>query len=760
MPDDNSTNQPQKPFRIGDFQADPGLNTVTGPDGIRQIEPKAMQVLCALYRRAGETVSREELLQEVWAGRVVVEETLTRTVSQLRQAFGDGKQQPRYIQTIPKKGYRLIAAVDGFDKQAAGATASSPQSAVTPDATTSPRRSPAIMIAGALALAVLATGYLLYAELRSREPTPPESVPPSVAVLPFEQLGSEPETAYLADGVAEELLNALASVPGLRVPSRHSSFAFRGQELTLDEISAKLGVRHILEGSVRRSGDELRIGARLVDVESDSTLWSRQFDGEIDRIFEVEEEIAASVLDALESALPNLAAAPARFTRSADVDAYSLYLQGNYWWMNGTTGNWFYQARDAFEQAIALDPNFAEAHGSLAYIYARHDFHDLYMPSDIANARAEEAITRALALDDRVIDAYHARAILETSRGAFDRAARALDQALAIQPNNAVAHYLYSELYLARNEPAAAREAAARALEIDPFSPWVNVNHAIVLYHTGDLDAAGTAADEAIRIDPEYTWAYLWRAVIRHAQGRLADAVISMNRCLALDPASETNATYLGMLYLELMDDDSAQRWFEYAASLHGDGDAARLHARFVELLRDGDDDEILLALTRNLLDSLHNQRYSLLPAIHRAASSEGASETFRERLLNASPALARETPAVGPDETGPALILAALTDNNEPLLAGAAASASQFPGLAARRGLEAQRLLLAGDNKAALDSLRQTLERGWLRDWWVTRQSPLFDPVRDTAEFRDITAGVRAHAAQEAEKLKASGTL
>ncbi len=762
----------EKPFRVGDFEVDPGLNTVHGPEGVRQIEPKAMQVLCVLYRRAGETVSREDLLQEVWAGRIVVEETLTRTISQLRQAFGDGKREPRYIQTIPKRGYRLIAATDPAASPPP-ATEPRPEDAATPEE--APPKPPMPESSGdatraapptrwrryVAAIVILALVGLTWLMLPSvpddaREDSAGNATP-SVAVLPFEHLGSEPEGAYLADGVAEELLNALASVPGLRVPSRHSSFAFRDQGSSLDEISEALDVRHILEGSVRRSGDDLRISARLVDVETDTTLWSRQFDGEIGRIFEVEEEIANSVLDALEGTLPSLAAAPpSRFTRSENVDAYSLYLQGNYWWMNGTTSNWFYQARDAFEEAIALDPKFAEAHGSLAYIYARHDFHDQYMPSDEANARAEQAIERALALDDRVTDAYHARAILATSRGDYAAAEGALERALAIEPRSAVAHYLYSELHLARNEPDLALAAAERALAIDPLSPWVNVNKAIVLYHRGDLDRAAGVIDDAIRIDPEYTWAFLWQAVIRHSQGRLADAVGSMKRCLELDPASETNAAYLGMLYLELMDEDSARQRFEQAASLHGDSNAARFWARFISLVVDREDDDILLALTGDALAGLHNERYSLIPVIADAAKEKGAAGSFEGALLREAPALAAATPNVRPRHADIALALAAIKQSSDPatsqqLTDAVRVSADAFPELFANLGLDARWHLVRGDKEAAVTSLEHTLNDGWIRDWWLIRQSAIFDPVRETPAFKRIDEQVNAHAARQA---------
>lgn len=756
MPDDKASRLRSTRFRVGDFAVDPGLNRIEGPDGARQIEPRAMQVLCVLYERAGETVSREELLREVWAGRVVVDETLTRSVSQLRQALGDGKREPRYIQTVSKRGYRLIAETGEPEPSVSAAS-----TGTAPDAGS---RKPPSKIATALVALLFAAIVILMLPRSPEQPFDrPAGEAPSVAVLPFEHLGAEFEGMYLADGVTEEILNALASVPGLRVPSRHSAFAFRDQDYSLEDIARRLNVRHILEGSVRRSGDELKITARLIDVSSDTTLWSQQFDGDIQRIFAMEEEIAGSVINALAGSLPNLAAQPSRVTRSRSVDAYSLYLQGSYWWMNGTTSNWFHQARDAFEKAIELDPEFAEAYGSLAYIYARHDFHDHYMPGDIAEELAEKSIERALTLDEQIIDAHHARAILATSRGEFALAERSLDRALAIQPQNAIAHNLYSELHLARNEPARALAAAQRAIDIDPLSTWVNVNHAIVLYQIGRMDDALAAISDAIRIDPGYTWAFLWQAIIQHGRGNLADAVVSMTRCLDLDPASATNAAYLGMLHLELMEEDKAQRWFEYAASLHGDSNAARFWARFVPLVFRREDDDILLALTRGFVAELHNDRYSLVPALHDAAVNSGEVDSFEDNLAGEGPDLRANPSHVRPQQGDIALALAAMPARTTPdrrrLLQAVRISEEAYPILYARRGLTAQRYLVDNDEAAAIASLQGTLERGWLRHWWLIRQSPLFEPLRETAAFAAISEQVRLHARTEADKLSGAST-
>lgn len=738
------------PFRIGECLVDPGANRISGPDGERQIEPKAMQVLCALAREPGQTVRREALLESVWAGRVVVDETLTRAVSLLRQAFQGVAGQSGIIQTVPKQGYRLTVPVS---KRASEV----PPQVAASDATAARRPGVprAVWALGLLLAVVVAGGWLIRWPPSAGDAAGPRGID-SVAVLPFERLDDSDETAYLAAGVAEQLINALAGVPGLRVPSRHSSFAFETADVSLGDIAAALDVRHVLEGSVRRSANAIRINARLIEVESDTTLWSRQYQGDLANIFAVEEEIATGVITALRgmSAADDVGDS---FARTSSLDAYSYYLQGQYWWMNGTTGKWFYQARDAFEQAVALDPEFAEAYASLAYIYARHDFHDLYMARDVARERADAAIERALSLDPQAVDAYLARAILAISESAFVEARQALDAALEIEPDNPVVHYIRSELQLARNNPTDALAAAERALSLDPLSAWVNVNLGIVHYYRGEYGPAAKAIDAAIRIDPAYTWAYVWKTMVLHAQGRLADAVVTLRECLTLDPASESNAALMGLLYLDLMDVDRAQQWFEQAASLQGDDSSARLWRRMGDLAYRRADDEMLLALAGEAVDELHNSRFSLLPVIHSAYVDSGRADEAFQWLSTILPDMTGETIHVQPRDGTAALALASLGRATPSLSAGIMDAIDAFPDAYRRRGLVAQWYLLQGREQAALASLSVTPGQEWLTHWWMLPQMLSFDDPDRAEDFRTLLGRLEEHARTEAAKLAIS---
>jgi TolB-like protein/DNA-binding winged helix-turn-helix (wHTH) protein/Tfp pilus assembly protein PilF len=756
-------------FTLGEQRIDPGGNQICRPDKVVQVEPKAMAVLCVLASNPGETISREDLLGAVWPGRVVVEETLTRAISQLRTALQDEVAKPRFIQTVPKQGYRLIAPVGHIPRQqpvdSPGDTGV--QHEPTPELPPDPesRRGQANrLLPGLLAICLVGTGLVYWLGAGpDDEPTPREIqivtssvavVPakPSVAVLPFRNLSPDAEDEYFAAGITEELLTALASVEGLRVPSRRSSFAFKGKTTDLATIAAQLNVRHVLEGGVRRSGDTLRITAQLIDTGTDSTVWSQQYDRPRDSIFTVQQEIAGNVINALRGTLLGQAAIETRITRSDSLEAYNLYLQGQYWWMTGQVSSWFYQARDSFERAIELDPQFADAHAALAYIYARFNFQDDYLPAEEARPRAERAIETALALDSSAVDAYFARAILATGDGRYASAHKDLDKALALRPNSSTAHALYSEVWLAENQPEQATAAAARALDLDPLSPWTNVNMGIVLFSVGRWNEAIVTVNRARELDPQYSWAHMWIAVIEHARGNLARAVKAMHRCVAIDPASETNAAYLGQLYLELGDTTRAQKWLEYAASLQGDSSSSRLWRSYIGLVYEQQGPEVFLDLARDS-SPLETPTYSLVPALHAALVRSGGGSEGIAMLEALHPALKSDKPMVNILSARTAVALAHMYSDQErsaQLIKASREAAERFPAMFGWQGIDVELLALEGRNEEAITALKNSFKTGWRANWWMLEHSPSLIHLRDHPEFRDILVSARSKADEQ----------
>jgi TolB-like protein/DNA-binding winged helix-turn-helix (wHTH) protein len=267
-------------FRVGAWDIEPLRGAITGPNGeAHHLEPKVMDVFVFLAEHPNELVTRNQLLDVVWTGQVAADELLTRAISELRRALQEDPGDPTYIETVPKRGYRLIGEVlplADIKPEKKGARFKS-------FANFTGRRLDFIVIL------LLCVGLLLFAYEKWWTDTPPEL---SIAVLPFENLSADPEQEYFSDGISEEILNLLAQVESLKVIARHSSFSFKGQAVDIATMAEQLNVRHLLEGSVRRSGDRVRITAQLIDARDSSHLWSEAYerDYSAENLFEIQSD--------------------------------------------------------------------------------------------------------------------------------------------------------------------------------------------------------------------------------------------------------------------------------------------------------------------------------------------------------------------------------------------------------------------------------------------------------------------------------------
>lgn len=654
-------------FTINAIVVDIGDHTIRQGKEIRRIEPKAMHVLYILACHPNDTVERGELLRDVWNGRVVVEEALTRIISQLRQALGDSKQR-RLIQTVPKKGYRLRGEVNWPEGPAAStptpneaetqADDTSPQplpeapvdtaQTLAPTEQTpadkgfspAPRISKKALLAAALLFLVIAVVVVTLNKTVTDDAALADQQRISVAVLPLRQLSNDDDTLYFADGITEELTDSLTQNPNLDVPSRYSTLAVASADNnSLSDVAGSLGVRYLVEGSVRRIDDEFKIAVRLIDAGTDRVVWSESYTNTASSLFAIQQNIARRLNEAL---LPQANESVVAQTSSPDnIEAYQYYLRGNYWLMNGKTSEWIYKSEAALQQAVELAPDFAAAHGKLAYLYARHDFHDAFMPREEALQKAEAAITTALRNNPNETNALLASVIIATSAGHFSEAEAILEGILSRQPQHATALYIYSELELARNRFDKALSRAQQAYDLDPLSPWINVNLAIVHFWRSNYQAALEAAQNAISIDSNYTWAYVWQAKILHRQGQLGAAIGSMLQSAEIDAASAVNSAYTGLLYLELGDEPQAEQWFRHTASLLGDTPQARFWQDFIRFTEPGQGSDVArqLMLEQPLLD---NRIFSLLPLLYQnyiqAGDNDAAIRFLQSQLANTAP--------------------------------------------------------------------------------------------------------------------------
>jgi TolB-like protein/DNA-binding winged helix-turn-helix (wHTH) protein len=401
-------------FKIGELTVEPGKNLLTRNGNTYPLEPRIMDVLCELYDHAGKVVSREALIEQIWRVEFGGDDSLTRAISILRKTFRRAGQSRNLLETIPKRGYLLNVPEAQDEEPSAGPLVKA----------SGGRRRIFTSVLVLLLLFIAFIGYRL-----QPHPTPTDThklaaTEQSLAVLPFDDMSPAGDQGYFADGITDELLNGLARMKGLHVASRTSSFAFKGKEIGIPAIAQKLGVRHVLEGSVRKSGDTLRITAQLIDAQTDQRLWSQNFDRTLntDNIFAIQDEISRAIVEKLGILIDRKNAAELPDVSVADTQslkAYDLFLQGRKLYFYHKNHGEVFKAIDVLEQAVALDPEFARAWESLAGAYWFVGRGRTY------NARyyalALKAANKAIVLNPDLGFAYSVRAVVlllsRTKRG-------------------------------------------------------------------------------------------------------------------------------------------------------------------------------------------------------------------------------------------------------------------------------------------------------------------------------------------------------
>ncbi len=353
-----------KRLQVGDWLVEPDLDRITGPSGSVMLMPKAMAVLVYLAERPGEVVSAEALIEAIWHGRPMGDNPVYKCISELRTALGDDRKTPAYIATVPTKGYRLVASVHepGVEAQLGAAVVPVAEPGET-EKSSMRLMGWLVSLTAAVVLAVVLLAGREGSEPGTSEPAmTPKGEQPSIAVLPFANISADEQQDYFADGLTEELITQLALVQGLRVIGRTSSFAFKGRNEDLRTIGDVLGVNHVLEGSVRRSGDRVRVTAQLIDPEDGSHLWTQSYDRGLADVVTLQEEIAKTVAMALRLSIT------ARIVHrggTSDFAAYDAYLAGLAAAGRGGADN-VLSSIDAFEKAVSLDPGFVAAWETLA----------------------------------------------------------------------------------------------------------------------------------------------------------------------------------------------------------------------------------------------------------------------------------------------------------------------------------------------------------------------------------------------------------
>jgi serine/threonine protein kinase/tetratricopeptide (TPR) repeat protein len=354
---------------------------------------------------------------------------------------------------------------------------------------------------------------------------------PSIAVLPFINLSADPENEYFSDGMTEEIINALSQVSGLRVASRTSAFAFRGKTVDIPRVGQALNVTSVLEGSVRKAGNRIRVTAQLIRVADDDHLWSEKFDRELADIFEVQDQIAQAIVQVLRVKLMGTGETALVVPATENVQAYELYLKGRFFW-NKRNEEGLKHAIELFTQAIAQDPGYALAHVGLADTYNILGFYDLIPPHQ-AFSRAREGALAALALDSDMAEAHTSLGYLQLNHDwDYEAAERTYLRAIALKPNYSPAHQFYGNLLTAVARWDEAERQFKRAIELDPLSLIHNAGLGWVHYYAGQVDRAIAQLKKALEMDPIFVPANIWLAWCQAEQGRFPLAMDALDTAL------------------------------------------------------------------------------------------------------------------------------------------------------------------------------------------------------------------------------------
>jgi len=523
-------------LRFGAFELDKRTLELRKAGTPVKLQQQPAKVLALLASRAGELVTREEIRHEVWSADTFVDfdQGLNYCVRQIRGALGDQAETPRFVETLPRRGYRFVATVDQVPRN--GVATPSAGAPVVPEPQPAGRRGAAWPAALSLLLAALAAVALLWSRPRA---TPGSSTRLMLAVLPFDNLSGDPGREVAADGLTEEMITQLARLhPGqLGVIARSSSMAYKGSHKGVGDIGRELGVDYVLEGSLRESGGRLRVAAQLIRARDGTNLWAETYDRRTADAIAIQSELAARIAGALEKRLlpeaPRAAAVPPKAT------AYEAYREGRRL-MNQDDDDAVRGAREAFERATALDRTYAPAHAGLALAWIALTDRGLATTRDAFPA-AREAAAAALALDPQQAEARLALGTVEMYYDwDWERAGRTFDKAVALGPNLVAAHQAYAGYFSARGDQGRALEEIRVARSLDPLSAAVNVDLAWYLYRARRYDEALEQARRALALDPRRSWPHLVAILSLEELGRpeaVKDAALAMLR--EVEPGSE-----------------------------------------------------------------------------------------------------------------------------------------------------------------------------------------------------------------------------
>jgi TolB-like protein/DNA-binding winged helix-turn-helix (wHTH) protein/Flp pilus assembly protein TadD len=628
-------NHPPRRLRFGIFEADPQLGELTKHGKRLPLQEQPFQLLAMLLERPGELVSRDELRAKIWPQTIVdFDHGLNKAISKIRDALGDSAENPRFIETVARRGYRFLADVavvqDGPAERAAGdpVLQADAGSLARPEAGISsrgPSRTRAWRLFGfgsALVLAA-ALSWFLY--------TSKDSAPTirSLVVLPLKNLSGDVSQDYFTDGMTEELTTQLGRISALRVISSRSAMLYKGIDKPLADIARELSVQAVLEGSVLRSGDRVRITAELIRVPADQQMWAQSYEGELRDTLALQSEVAQAVAEQIRATLSRRQQAVLRNRKTVTPAAYEDYLKGRYFW-NKRTRDGLEKAIDYFSGAVETDPTYAEAYSGLADSYAlAGDWLYGVLPPDDAFRQARAAATRALALDDTLGEAHTSLAFaLDLYAWDWATAEKEYKRAIELSPSYATAHHWYGWHLLVMGRTSEGIFEMRRAESLDPLSLIISADLAEALCTAHLYDESVQQIKRTLEMDPNFAVAHYQLGQVLAQKHLHNEAITEFQRAIELSGHSgafDSNLAYvyavsgqkvkaeniikdlearpdknpsiyanIALVYVGLGDDNQAMVWlnkayeaqFNPSILLRPGFDPLRSDARFVDLRR------------------------------------------------------------------------------------------------------------------------------------------------------------------------------
>jgi TolB-like protein/DNA-binding winged helix-turn-helix (wHTH) protein/Tfp pilus assembly protein PilF len=550
---------PKHFYEFGPFRLDVNERQLLRDGHPVPLTPKAFETLHALVENSGHVLSKDELLKRVWPDTFVDEGTLARNVFTLRKALGEEQNGQHHIETVPKLGYRFIASVKETDGETPLDTTSQQSSAVF---RTQPRLG-RLQIVALISVAVLLVAAY-FARERFWPPSRTAAGRSMLAVLPFENLSGDPQQEYFSDGLTEEMITQLGSLNPQRlgVIARTSAMKYRNTDKGVGQIGRELAVDYVLEGSVRREGNRVRVSAQLIQVKDQTHLWADSYERDLRDVLVLQSDVARAIAREIEIKLTPQQQARHAGTRPIDPEAYELYLQGRYFW-NKRTEEGFKKAIEYFTAAIRKDANYGQAYAGLADSYALlGSIASTTLPRREAMPKARAAALKALELDDTLAEAHTSLAFVRMHYDwDWPGAEREFARAIGLNPGYATAHHWYAYDLVARGRTDEALREVRRAQEIDPLSTIISADLGEILCYARRDDEAIEQARRTLKADPNFVLAHRVLAWAYQRKHMYAESIAVLERASTLPGATSAGVLpFLGHVYAMAGQRDDARK--------------------------------------------------------------------------------------------------------------------------------------------------------------------------------------------------------